>query len=100
MSFPCLQPGWLTDPWELVAKGGYLYGRGVTDDKGPIIATLAAVQQLRQSGELKVNIVFLYEGEAENHSVGFFDTVNRLLDYPNAAAGFLPHVDLIFITNK
>ena len=26
--------GWSTDPWKMVAKDGYFYGRGVSDNKG------------------------------------------------------------------
>jgi len=26
--------GWSTDPWTMVAKDGYFYGRGVSDNKG------------------------------------------------------------------
>ena len=28
--------GWSTDPWTMVAKDGYFYGRGVSDNKGPV----------------------------------------------------------------
>lgn len=34
--------GWETHPFNLTGKDGYLYGRGVTDDKGPIVATVFA----------------------------------------------------------
>lgn len=37
---------WSTDPWRCTAVDGYVYGRGVTDDKGPILATLYAVREL------------------------------------------------------
>ena len=40
------QSEWKSSPWQLVASDGYLYGRGVTDDKGPILATLYAVHEL------------------------------------------------------
>ena len=40
------QDGWKTDPWQLTSENEYLYGRGVTDDKGPILATLFAVKEL------------------------------------------------------
>lgn len=35
--------GWTTPPFELFQDGGKLYGRGVTDDKGPLVATLFAL---------------------------------------------------------
>lgn len=60
------EEGWLTDPWELAALDGFLYGRGVSDCKGPIIATLSAVRELVSKGELKVNVIFVFDGMNEN----------------------------------
>ena len=31
--------GWNTDPYDMVVKDGYLMGRGVVDNKGPLILT-------------------------------------------------------------
>ena len=42
----CSQSEWSSHPFRLTAYNGYLYGRGVTDDKGPIIATLFAIGRL------------------------------------------------------
>ncbi|CDJ66744.1 WD domain-containing protein, putative [Eimeria necatrix] len=36
--------GWHTNPWKIHCKDGYIYGRGVTDNKGPIICSLLAVK--------------------------------------------------------
>lgn len=46
--------GWDTDPFTLTQKGDTLYGRGVSDDKGAVIASLYAMKQLRDSG-IKLN---------------------------------------------
>lgn len=40
-----LGTGWNTNPWKVHCKDGYIYGRGVTDNKGPIICSLLAVKQ-------------------------------------------------------
>ncbi len=42
--------GWDTDPFTLTEKDGWVYGRGVSDDKGAVIATLYAMKLLRESG--------------------------------------------------
>lgn len=60
------EEGWTTDPWELAAIDGFLYGRGVSDCKGPIIATLSAVRELVSKGDLKVNVIFVFDGMNEN----------------------------------
>ncbi|CAE8703229.1 unnamed protein product, partial [Polarella glacialis] len=38
--------GWNLDPWQLTAQDGYLYGRGVSDNKGPLLAQIFAVRSL------------------------------------------------------
>ena len=40
---------WNSDPFEMVIKDGKLYGRGVGDDKGPMVAALFAVKYLIDS---------------------------------------------------
>lgn len=42
--------GWATDPFTMVEKDGILYGRGVTDDKGAVIASLYAMKILKEMG--------------------------------------------------
>jgi acetylornithine deacetylase/succinyl-diaminopimelate desuccinylase-like protein len=41
---------WKTDPFVLTERNGYLYGRGVLDDKGPAAAYAAAFLDLKQRG--------------------------------------------------
>ncbi|MGI6211373.1 MAG: Sapep family Mn(2+)-dependent dipeptidase [Anaerovoracaceae bacterium] len=43
---------WETDPFDPVLKGTRLYGRGTCDDKGPIMASLAAAARLEQEGKI------------------------------------------------
>ena len=42
--------GWSHNPYSLVCENGLLMGRGVTDDKGPTVAALHALKQLKESG--------------------------------------------------
>lgn len=41
--------GWETDPFTLTEKDGVLYGRGVSDDKAPLLACLYALKELKDS---------------------------------------------------
>ncbi len=42
--------GWNTDPYELTLKDGVYYARGVADDKGPTLACLFALKELKDLG--------------------------------------------------
>jgi hypothetical protein len=41
---PALEPDWATRPFELAAVDGYLYGRGTSDNKGPMLSFIYAVK--------------------------------------------------------
>lgn len=62
---------WDTDPFVMTNLDGYMYGRGVSDNKGPILAAIFAVAELVQRSELECDVVFLIEGEEESGSTGF-----------------------------
>ena len=57
--------GWNTDPFTLTRAGDRVYGRGTTDDKGPLIAALYAMQLVRGSGIPMKKRVRLLMGTAE-----------------------------------
>ncbi|PLB41385.1 glutamine amidotransferase subunit DUG2 [Aspergillus candidus] len=71
------QAKWNTDPFQLTSVDGFLYGRGVSDNKGPILAALYAAADLARKKELRCNLVFLIEGEEESGSQGFHETVRK-----------------------
>ncbi|AEY96831.1 FAEL154Cp [Eremothecium gossypii FDAG1] len=62
---------WDNDPFTLTCENGYLKGRGVSDNKGPLLAAIFSVAELFQKGYLNNDIIFLVEGEEENGSRGF-----------------------------
>ncbi|KAI2628491.1 glutathione degradosome [Hypoxylon sp. NC1633] len=71
---------WNNDPFQLTGTNGYLYGRGVSDNKGPIMAALYAVADLMQAKSLDSDVVFLIEGQEESGSRGFKETVRKYKD--------------------
>lgn len=58
---------WTSPPFEPQVRGGNLYARGARDDKGEIVARLAAVDAVRaaHNGRLPCGITFVVEGEEE-----------------------------------
>ena len=64
-------------PFTMTGENGYLYGRGVTDNKGPILAVACAAADLLSQRALGVDLVMLIEGEEECGSVGFGEAVRK-----------------------
>jgi acetylornithine deacetylase/succinyl-diaminopimelate desuccinylase-like protein len=56
---------WESNPFEPEIRDGWLYARGVADDKGQLYALLKAAELLAAAGELPVNIRFVCDGEEE-----------------------------------
>ena len=58
---------WNTPPFTLTERGGRLYGRGASDDKGELASRVAAVRAVRamHGGTLPLKIKWLIEGEEE-----------------------------------
>ena len=56
---------WETDPFEPEVRDGWLYARGVADDKGQLWALLKATEELAAAGDLPVNVRFVCDGEEE-----------------------------------
>src|SRR5438046_3093098 len=67
---------WETPPFEPTERDGYLYGRGVSDNKGNLMARLQAIETYRATvGELPLRIRVLFEGEEEIGSEHLLDFV-------------------------
>ena len=62
---------WESPPWELTARDGWIYGRGVADDKGQLFLLVEAARELAAEGRLPVNLRFACDGEEETggHSI-------------------------------
>ncbi|KAL8920673.1 MAG: hypothetical protein Q9208_006155 [Pyrenodesmia sp. 3 TL-2023] len=68
---------WASDPFEMRGLNGYLYGRGVSDNKGPVLAAVFAVAGLVAEKSLSSDVVFLIEGEEECGSRGFQEVIKK-----------------------
>ena len=57
---------WLSTPFEPQVRDGRLYGRGVSDNKGPMLIPLKVAQAFFATrGALPLNVKFIFEGEEE-----------------------------------
>ncbi|KAL3982612.1 Cys-Gly metallodipeptidase DUG1 [Acanthocheilonema viteae] len=73
--------GWNTEPFSLVEKNGKLFGRGSTDDKGPVVAWINALDTLRKCEiPIPVNIKFCFEAMEESGSLGLEEILEKKKD--------------------
>ncbi|CAE7887773.1 CNDP2, partial [Symbiodinium sp. KB8] len=92
-----LEDGWDTDPWKLTEKDGALFGRGSTDDKGPVLAWMWAMEAHQKLGiDIPVNVKFILEGMEESGSVGLEECVRELCK----EGGFLSDADYVCISDS
>lgn len=89
--------GWSADPFQLTEIDGKLYGRGSTDDKGPILAWLWAIEVFQELKiELPVHLKFCLEGMEESNS----ECLEDLIDREILRGGFLFDVDYVVVTDN
>ncbi|KAG9017933.1 hypothetical protein FRB90_000115 [Tulasnella sp. 427] len=84
---------WQHDPFTLTGLNGYLYGRGVTDNKGPVLAVACAASEMLARRSLDIDLVLLVEGEEEAGSGGFEEAVRKYKDQ-------IGHIDAILVSNS
>lgn len=94
---PADENEWKTPPFKLTQSDGNLWGRGSTDDKGPILAWLWAIEIYRELNvELPVNLKICFEGMEESNS----ECLDELLQREAKRGGFLSDVDYVIITDN
>uniref|UniRef100_A0A914QW30 Peptidase M20 dimerisation domain-containing protein n=1 Tax=Panagrolaimus davidi TaxID=227884 RepID=A0A914QW30_9BILA len=87
--------GWNTDPFKLIEIDGKLYGRGSTDDKGPVMAWINAIEVMQElKMDIPINIKFVLEGMEESGSEGLDEILMKHKD------SFLSDVDFTCISDN
>ena len=71
IKLPAPLEAWESPPFEPTVRDGWLYARGVADDKGQLYILLKAAALLAADGALPVNVRFTCDGEEESggHSI-------------------------------
>lgn len=61
-----LTSDWTTDPFKLVEREGYFYGRGTSDNKRGVVSATVALMKLRAAGfRPKRDIILFFTGDEE-----------------------------------
>jgi len=86
---------WKSGPFEPTTRGKNLYARGVSDMKGQILAVISAVEALRATGGIPVNLKWLIEGEEEVGSPSLADFIASHKDLLACDFAFNPDAGMI-----
>lgn len=91
-----IEDGWATDPFKLtVDEKGRMYGRGSTDDKGPVLGWLNAIEAHQKAAvDFPVNLLCCFEGMEEYGSEGLDDFIN------DEAKKFFKDADAVCISDN
>ena len=83
--------GWDSDPYDMIEKDGYVFGRGVTDDKGAGIASMYALKYLIDEGyefKKRVRLILGCNEEKGSACIRYYVSKYGHVDY-----GFTPDGD-------
>ncbi|KAG8292704.1 Metallopeptidase M20 [Homalodisca vitripennis] len=70
------------EDYNLIEEDGVLFGKGVTDSKGPLLCWFNAIGAYREYGvELPINLRFVIEAMKESGSLGLLDYIHSNKDY-------------------
>lgn len=90
--------GWTSDPFTLTERDGKLYGRGVSDNKAPLVSCMYAIKALKEAGcefTSDIRLVFGLDEEVGESSIQHYIDVCGHPDY-----GFTPDADFPLINGE
>ncbi len=81
---------WKSDPFTLKEDNGFLYGRGVGDNKGNIVSRILAVKQvIEEEGKLPYGVKFVIEGEEEAGSPHLLEMLQQRKEFFRDVVGVI-----------
>ncbi len=84
---------WKNPPFDPVVRDGRIHARGASDDKGPVLACIAAAQAWAEAGGPPVNLKFLIEGSEEIGSPNLEGFVEKFRDDLRSDAALVVDTD-------
>ena len=88
---PCDLSRWRTDPWKLKIEDERYYGRGTSDNKGPLLTLIHAVDLACQEN-IPLNYLFIYEGEEEAGTSHFANGIRKVAETKKPDSVLVPDV--------
>lgn len=90
------EDGWATNPFELsIVDDDRMYARGSSDDKGPVLGWLNAIEAHQKAGiDFPVNLLMCFEGMEEYGSEGLDDFIAQ------EANGYFKDADAVCISDN
>jgi len=86
---PSVTESWDTNPYQMVEKDGFLYGRGTSDNKGGAAALITTFIRLKTEGFIPDNdIIMLLTGDEETQMDGIAYFKDKLEQVKRAAFAF------------
>ena len=92
-----IEDGWGSEPFKLTydEETGRMYGRGASDDNGPVLGWLNAIEAYKDAGlDFPVNLKCCFEGMEEYGSEGLDELINA------EAGKYFKDVDCICISDN
>ena len=95
---PAVKEDWKTDPYTMVEQDGILYGRGVSDDKGAVVASMIAMKVLRDMNvpmNRRIRLIMGTNEETGSKGLKYYVDHEGSVDY-----GFTPDGDFPIINGE
>jgi len=87
--------GWDSNPFEMIEKDGYLYGRGVADDKGAAVASMYALKYLIDEGyqfNKRVRLILGCNEETGSKCIAYYVSKYGHINYGFTPDGAFPGI--------
>lgn len=89
------EDGWYADPYTMTEKDGVLYGRGVTDDKGPVVCSMIAMKVLRDLNvplNKRIRLIMGTNEETGSKGLAYYVAKEGDVDYGFTPDGNFPGI--------